>query len=243
MSTYNYINVVNDVLARFNEAPLTTATFDAGNTGNYKAVKDAVNSALRVINQEAFEWPFNYIEQTETLSAGENRYSYPNNAKTIDFHSFRIKRDNTLGNKTQKLYQMDYEEYLNKHIDDEYNDTNTGIRSIPKYVARAPGLEFVLWPVPDEDYELVYQYYQTHVDLILPSDVPNVPESFRHIITDGAAYYAYQFRSDYENADRVQQKFMEGIENMRKLYINRYEYVRDTRIIRDYSTISTLRTE
>jgi hypothetical protein len=52
-----------------------------------------VNSAVRHINQEEFEWPWNHVEASEVLLADEARYSYPYDAKTINMNTFRIKRD------------------------------------------------------------------------------------------------------------------------------------------------------
>jgi len=229
---YNYLGLVNDVLSRVNETRLDSSNFTSA-SGFYMVAKEAVNSSIRQINQDQFMWPFNYIEEEETLTAGTNRYSYPTNAKVIDFNNFRVKRNNTFGNETQHLKKMDYEEYVHKFIDDEYNTSATDIRDIPRFVAQAPGQEFVVWPVPDKAYELVYEYYILPVDLELYSDVPQMPEAYRHVIVDGAMYHAYQFRADYENADRMFQKFIDGIANMKSIYINRYEYARDTRIIRN----------
>jgi len=226
---YNYLALVNDVLEKTNDAPLTSSTF-ADADGFFSVAKDSVNSSIRFINQDQFDWPFNFVEEEEVLTAGEVRYSYPANAKKVDFHSFRIKRDDTLGNTTVRLRKVMYEEYLDRYIDDEYN-TSTGIRDIPRHVAQAPGQEFLIHPSPDEAYTLVYDYYILPVDLELYSDVPNMPEAFRHIIIDGAMFYSYQFRSDYENANLMYQKYIEGINNMKSIYINRYEYMRDTRLL------------
>jgi hypothetical protein len=125
---------------------------------------------------------------------------------------------------------MDYEEYLHKYIDDEYNPTDTGIRAVPRNVIRTPNQEFVLHPSPKEAYEVVYEYYALPVDLILFSDVPSLPPAFRHIIVEGASVYMYNFQSDTESQDRAAAKFTSQIQDMRKVYINRYEDVRDTRV-------------
>jgi len=226
---YNYLGLVNDICGRVNETPLTSSNF-ASAAAFYSTAKEAVNSSIRFINQDAFQWPFNYVEQEDTLTAGVLRYSYPTNAKLINFDTFRIKRDATFGNETSRLHVMDYEEYLDKFVDDEYNTSDTSIRSIPKYVARAPGNEFIVYPAPDQAYDLVYEYYSLPVDLNLYSDVPSTPKAYRHIIVDGAMYYVYFFRGDTETADRLFVKFKEGIANMRAIYQNRYEYVRDTRV-------------
>jgi hypothetical protein len=234
--SYNYLGLVNDVLGRFNETPLTSATLPTS-VGAYSVVKEGVNSAIRTINQQEFNWPFNYIEEEQTLSAGIMRYPYPTNAKSVDFNVFRIKRNDTFGNTTVHLGQMDYEEYLHKYIDDEYNSTDTGIRAVPRKVIRTPNQEFVLYPSPKEAYEVVYEYYALPVDLILYSDVPSLPSAFRHIIVEGASVYMYNFQSDTESQDRASAKFVSQIEAMRKVYINRYEDVRDTRVGNRHSVI------
>lgn len=228
--SYNFLGLVNDVLERTNDAVLTQSNFSSAD-GFYSVAKDSVNNSIRFINQDQFNWPFNFIEEEEILTPGEVRYSYPSNAKMVDFHSFRIKRDDTLGNKTMRLRKMMYEEYLDRYADAEYN-TATSIRDLPALVAQTPGQEFVVYPNPDKAYTLVYDYYMLPVDLILYSDVPSIPEAFRHVIADGAMFYAYQFRSDYENAQLMFNKYKDGIANMKSIYINRYEYVRDTRLAR-----------
>jgi|TARA_R110000796_G_scaffold13733_3_gene44244 hypothetical protein len=226
---YNYLNLVNDVSRRVNETELTSGNF-ATATGYYNTAKDAINSSIRLLNQESFQWPFNYVEQEDTLTAGDLRYDNPSNAKTLDFNTFRIKRDATFGNSTTLLKTMDYEEFLSRYADDEYNTSDTGIRSLPRTIVRAPGNQYIVHPSPDNAYELVYEYYSLPVDLILFSDVPSTPEAFRHVLTDGAMYYVQIFRNDNESAQMSLQKFQEGIKNMRAIYTNRYEYVRDTRI-------------
>lgn len=225
---YDYLGLVNDVNARLNEVQLTSSNF-ASATGFYQQAKEAVNAAIRYVNQSQFEWPFNHVEQEDELTAGTIRYAFPADMKTPDMETFRIKRDNTLGNDTRKLKVISYEEYLDKFIDQEYNDS-TGIRDIPQYVFRAPNGEYGVVPPPKEDYTLIYEYFRFPVDLINATDVPNIPERFRYIIVDGAMYYAYLFRSNTQDAVLSKDKFDEGIKDMRTLLVNRTEYVRSTAI-------------
>lgn len=226
--SYDYLGLVNDVNRRLNEVELTSANFSTA-VGFYSATKESVNSAIRFINQEQYEWPYNHVEQEDVVTKGEIRYPIPSDAKTVDFDSFRIKRDDTIGNATKRLKIISYEEYLDKFVDLEYN-TSTSVRDMPEYVFRAPSNEYGLVPPPNEEYEVVYEYYRLPVDLENPTDVPTVPEQFRHVIVDGAMYYAYLFRGNSQDATIMYQKFMEGIKNMRSLYINRYDYVRSTAI-------------
>lgn len=225
---YDFLGLVNDINRRLNEVALTTANF-ATTTGYYSFAKEAVNSSIRHINQEEFEWPWNHVEETLTLTASVSRYPYPIDAKTINFNTFRIKRNNTFGNDTVKLKNLTYEEYLEKYVDNEYN-VATGIEGIPEYIVRTPSREFILVPKPDNAYELVYEYYRLEYDLILDVDVPSLPESYRHVIIDGAMYYVHQFRGDTQQAQLAMTKFRDGIKYLRSLHMNRTDYVRDLRV-------------
>lgn len=230
---YNYLGLVNDVCQRVGEVELTSSNF-ASTVGQYSLYKQAVNASIRHINQDEYEWPFNHSEQTDTLVAGTTRYAYPANTKRIDFDTFRVLRDATFGNETIKLKQINYEEYLNHFIDAEYNTSNTGIRDTPRYVARTPSEEYVVYPSPDEAYSLRYELYTLPTDLSAATDVPSLPEAFRFIIGDGAMYYVDYFREDLEAAERKLVHFNEKIDNMRKNYINRFYRATDRRVIQSY---------
>ncbi|MGL4349193.1 MAG: hypothetical protein ACRCT2_01200 [Plesiomonas shigelloides] len=225
---FDFLSLVNDVNRRLNEVELTSANFD-GAIGYYAHAKDAVNSAIRHINFEQFEWPFNHVTQDETLSVGVTRYAFPSDIKSADMDTFRIKANTTFNNRTQKLRILSYEEYLDKYVDQEYNSTVT---DTPRYVFKTPDMGYGVSPAPKEAYEIVYEYYRVPVDLISSTDVPTVPEVFRHVINDGAMYYAYMFRSDLEASQLSLQKFQQGIKDMRTIYINRYDYARSTMIER-----------
>jgi len=236
---YDYIGLVNDINRRLNEVELISTNF-INAVGEYSMVKDSVNSAIRFVNQHEYEWPFNHVEAEETLTAGIVRYAYPPDAKSLAVNSFRIKRNATLGNTTRRLAVMAYEEYLDNHVDAEYN-TADNTRSLPRNVFRTPNLEFGFIPAPDKAYEVVYEYYRLPIDLINPTDVPTIPEQFRHILVDGAMHYLYLFRGETQEAALMQQRFESEIKSMRSLYINRYDYVRSTVINRSGSAISSSR--
>lgn len=236
---YNYLELVNEINRRLNEVELTSSTFTTAK-GFYQTAKDAINSSIRHINHEEYNWPWNHREEEEVLTAGIARYPYPEDVKLLNMNSFRIKKNSTLNVATTKLTIMDYQEYLDNHVDTEYN-TNTTIRSIPRFVVRTPSQEFIVLPNPDKAYELVYEYYQNPVSLSLSSDVPSVPKEFQHVIVDGAMFYAYQFRGDVQGSQLAQQKFEQGIKYMRSLYINRYDYLRSSMIVSSHGVSSNPR--
>lgn len=225
---YDFITLVNEVNRRLNEVELTSSNF-ATATGFYSTAKSAVNASIAHINAEEFNWPWNHILEEDTLIAGTSRYALPENAKTEDWNSFRIKRDNSTGDPSLLLKNITYQEYLDKYIDDEYN-TDASIRAKPEYVARTPSDEFVVWPKPDLSYNLAYEYYTYGFELDLHDDVPGIPSQYRHVITDGAMYYAYQFRADTAMANLALTKFKDGIKYMRTMHINNTPYLRDTRV-------------
>ena len=115
----NFLSLVNDVALRVNETQLTSSNFSTA-TGFYPQIKEAVNSSLRHINQAHFFWPYNHNTEEQTLEAGTSRYALPDNAKYVDFGSFRVKRDTDLNiNRGQRLLQLTYSEYLDNYVDQE----------------------------------------------------------------------------------------------------------------------------
>jgi len=225
---YDFLGLVNDVNHRLNEVSLTSANF-ATAVGYYSIAKDAVNSAIRHINQEEFEWPWNHVQTELVLAPGSMRYYYNADAKTINMNSFRIKRDNSLGVGTEKLKNLVYEEWLEKYADDEFN-TSTDIRGVPTHIVRTPSRELICHPVPDQAYTIVYEYYSLGYDLENALDVPSLPQQYRFAIVDGAMYYAFQFRGDTSAADVALRKFEKQIKDLRSININRTPYIRDRRV-------------
>lgn len=224
---YNFLSLVNTACNRLNEVPLNTGNFGAS-VGIYSAIKEGINWAVANINQQAFEWPFNHVEGNLALVPGQVRYPYPLTVKSVDFDAFRVIRNQEFGNETKKLKLISYEEYLDKHIDAEYNSDNESIRALPHKIFRTPSQQFGVYPPPDKAYTLHYEYYELSPPLVLPTDTPKIPESFSHIILDGAMFHGHMFKSDTDAAQLSLQAHNTGIGHMRSIYINRYDYVRST---------------
>lgn len=225
---YNYLDLTNEVLARFNEVTLTEGGFNSAR-GFQVQCKNAVNDALNYINQREFNWPFNYASTSQTLVAGQTRYTIPSTAKTVDYETFRISKDSSLGSDGVHLKQLNYYEYVEKYISQE--DTS-GVGSVPKYVVRTPDNNFLLYPYPDKAYTLKYEYYTTTTQLSGANDVPVIPEQFRQVIVDGATAYGYQYRGEAQQYAINFDRFDRGITNMQTLLSNRAEYIRSTVIYR-----------
>ena len=312
---YDYIGLVNDVNKRLNEVELVkTATVDTFTTaiGEYAMVKDAINVAIRQINQHEFSYPFNSDVNTSTLTAGVAKYSIPTTAKHIDYKTARIKKDTTIGSTGSNLLTMPYYEYIAKDYANQEDDiqsttinatsglsasvetisvtSSTGFSAtgtlfiggeqisytgilgndftgctrgansttaaiiaddvvvtqfinggVPRHIVRTPDNNYLLYPFPDKQYTLVFDFFKLPIDLIASTSVPSLPEQFRTVIVEGAMYTAYMFRGETQEAAIMKNNFEEGIKNMRTLYINRYDYVSSTVINRAASSMANSR--
>jgi len=222
---YTYLDITNEVLARLNEVSLTSSNFGSAR-GFQIQCKNAVNDAINYINHREFNWPFNHATQTEVLVAGQTRYTIPTTAKTVDYDTFRLVKDASLGSTGGALSRLDYKEYLDKYVDQEDDTTTQGGR--PLWVVRTPDNNYLLCPYPDKAYTLKYEYYDQPVSLTAAADVPSIPSAYRQVISDGATAYAYQYRGELDQYSANWARFQDGISNIRSILTNRYPYVRST---------------
>ena len=115
-------------------------------------------------------------------------------------------------------------------------DNNSGV---PRNIVRTPDNNYLLYPFPDKQYTIVFDFFTLPVDLTAVTDVPSLPEQFRTVIVEGAMYTAYMFRGETQEATIMKSNFEEGIKNMRTLYINKYDYVSSTLITRSSASSMT----
>jgi len=306
---YNYLGLVNDVNKRLNEVELTSSNFSSA-IGEYSMVKDAINVAIRFINQHEFSYPFNSAVNSTTVTPGVVRYDVPTNTKHIDYKTARIKKDTTLNSSGNNLSTMTYYEYISKDYasqEDEIESTTinatsglsatvetisvtsttgfsatgtlfiggeqvsyTGILGndftgctrgansttaatmadddivtqfsrggVPRNIIRTPDNNYLLYPFPDKQYTIVFDYFTLPTDLSAATDAPSLPEQFRTVIVEGAMYTAYMFRGETQEATIMKANFEDGIKNMRTLYINRYDYISSTMINRSATASMT----
>jgi len=113
-----YLTLTNNTLARLNEVQLTSTTFTSAR-GIQVQAKNAVNESIRYINQKEFSYPFNHATETKTLTAGTVRYSLPTSTKHVDYNTFRLIKDEDLGNSGGKLGILQYNDYINNYITQE----------------------------------------------------------------------------------------------------------------------------
>ena len=221
---YTYLDITNEVLARFNEVSLTSSNFSSAR-GFQTQCKNAVNDAINYIFQREFGWGFSHSEQTETLVAGTTRYNFDSTVYYADYETFRISKDESLGVAGVSLRVLDYKEYVDKYIDQE---TTSDVGGVPIFVFRTPNNNYGLYPYPDAAYTLKYDAYIKPTALSAATDVPLIPEQFRQVIVDGATAYGYQYRGEAQQYGINFTRFEDGIKQMQSLYLNSYDYIRST---------------
>ena len=122
----SYLTLTNKVIARLNEVALTSSNFGSSR-GIQTQCKNAINESVRFINQREFNYPFNNTTSTKTLTPGTVRYSLPSSTKTVDYNTFRVKKDSDLGVGGGRLATLDYHEYINNFITQEDNITTNNL--------------------------------------------------------------------------------------------------------------------
>ena len=148
--------------------------------------------------------------------------------RIIDYETFRISKDNTLGVAGTTLRVLDYKEYVDRYIDQE---TTSDVGGVPIYVFRTPDNNYGLYPYPDKAYTLKFdEHINKPTALSAATDAPSIPEQFRQVIVDGATAYAYQYRGEAQQYGINFSRFEEGIKHMQSILLNRDRYVRSTYI-------------
>ena len=295
-----YLTLTNAVITRMNEVALTSDTFSAAR-GVQIQCKNAVNDAIRYINQREFGYSFNHASNSSTLTAGVSKYSLPSNTKSLDYSTARIKKDTDLNAAGNNLINLNYYEYIDNdyaneeddiasttlngshsstvttltltstsdfdssgtvHIGGEQvtytgttgnditgctrgaNSTTAAIHAsgvtvtqfdgggIPTSIVRTPDNNYLLYPYPDKQYTLEFDYYTFPSDLSAHGDTTSIPDRFKPVIVDGATAYVYLYRGEQNQYQLNFQRFEQGIKNMQSLLINKYDYIRSSMIVR-----------
>lgn len=223
-----YLDLCNKVLRRLNEVEIAAAEFPDVR-GVHALVKDAVKAAIAKINQAEFEWPFNAAEHTQTLVAGQTEYSWPTYYKVADWNSFQIQKNESLNTGFKSLRPIDRDVWY-KEYKDQDNEAGLSGRGVPDFVFRSHGNGFGVTPSPDAAYSVRFRYYMDYTDLTLYSDETRIPASFDNVIVDGALYHLYMFKDNLESAQAAYMTFQDGMKSLQSIYINSYDYIRDTRV-------------
>jgi len=299
-----FLTLTNEVLVRMNEVSLTSATFTDAR-GVQVQSQNAVNEAIRHINQKEFAYPFNHATNSSTLVPGVVRYTIPTGTKYIDYNTARIKKNADVNSSGTNLTKLDYNEYISKEFasqEDEIKSTtldgshtdsvavltlasSTGFSAegsvfvgseqitytavsgntltgctrgangttaaayssgvvvtqfenggMPQFIVRTLDNNYLLYPFPDKEYTLIYDYFTFPDDLTAHGDTTSIPDRFKPVITDGATAFLYQYRGEMQQYQINFERFEDGIKNIQSLLINKFDYIRSTVLDRSPSS-------
>mgnify|MGYP003628340081 CR=1 FL=1 len=219
-----YINLVNELLRRVNDVVIDTADFNSVKNVQSTA-KDAINSSIREILQEAQEWPFTLQPYEQQLTVGTGVYSLPADLSKVDWDTFYLKPFE--GTNAKYLPVISYESYLRDFRANE-DMSGSGGHAVPSSAYKTQDNKFGITPLPNEQYLVEYRYWSFPNDLVLADDVSVIPDRFKSIIIDGAMMYLMRFRSNDQSAMVHAEKFKVGIKSMRRLIVDSPEVVSST---------------
>ncbi len=222
-----FLQLTNKVLKRINEVELTDTTFNSAR-GIHAVCKDAVVDAINEINQQEWEWPFNALDTTQTLIVGQNEYSWPTYFKAVDWESFEIMKNETLGVRSKNLLEIDRDQWYKflKPTDDDNSLTGVGV---PQYVFKSHGEKFGVSPSPDKPYNLYFRYYITPNDLVNYNDTTSIPTQYDNVIVSGALVHVNLFKENPQGVSIAEATYKKGLSNMYNSLIGYVDRVRDTR--------------
>ena len=236
-----YITLVNQLLRRINETELDTTGDGFGTVRNLQALsKDAINSSIREILQVSQEWPFILVTNTQTLTVGSGSYSFPADFSKVDWDTFYIKRHVTALNEPMRLPVISYTEYLKTYrpLEDTGGET---ARTVPQRIYQTQEGKFGITPLPNNTYEIEYRYWLFPADLSAFDDTCVVPDRFNTVVIDGAMMYIMRFRSNDQSGQIHEQKFKDGINNMRRLLLDSHLQITSTVTGNHFNTSSGTR--
>ncbi len=233
-----YITLVNQLLRRINETELDAAGSGFGDVRNLQALaKDSINSSIREILQISQEWPFTLTTNTQTLVVGTGVYDFPADLSKVDWDTFYIKKNETQQNEPRKLPVITFADYLRsfRPIEDIGGATS---RSVPLRIYQTQDSKFGVTPIPDAAYDIEYRYYSFPADLTAFNDVSVIPQRFNTVVIDGAMMYLMRFRSNDQSGQIHEKKFMDGIDNMRRLLLDTPLYITSTVTGRHFNSVT-----
>jgi hypothetical protein len=218
-----------------NEVQIDQADFP--NVKNVQALaKDAINSSIRQMLQDAQEWPFTLVTYEQTLTAGTNTYDFPADYSKADWDTFYVKQLSSENNTPKKLNLITYDQYLSSYRSVEELSGDSG-RTDPACVYTTQDTKFGVSPIPNASYVVEYRYWKYPADLIAFDDTSVIPDRFKHVVIDGAMMYMMLFRSNEQSASMHSKKFEDGIKMMRRLVVDPHVNVISTVIHRSNTTV------
>ena len=87
-----FIDLTNELIRKHGGVEISSTDFSSTRNTQSHA-KDSIKRAVDTIHTHQYNWPFNSLVHTQTLTVGENEYSWPSNFRDADLQSFYIEKD------------------------------------------------------------------------------------------------------------------------------------------------------
>lgn len=207
-----YLDIVNKLIRRMNEVELDSSNF--ATVGGVQAMlKDGVIDTLDQIFQHKYKWPFLAVDETQVLTIGDQEYPWPDDFLSVDWKSFRMVKDDTLGVRNRRLKFINREEWYESYRDDDY-DSNPSGRNLPEFVFNNHGLGWGLSPNPERAYTINYKYFRQGIRPELYSDVIDLPQEYEYLLIQGGLMHGYLFMDNNERSQIAEKRRDDGIQDM-----------------------------
>lgn len=222
-----YLDVVNAVLRDTNEVPLTQTNF-ASARGFHAFLKEAVNRALMDMANYSTEWPWlanlpldigvsAHSNEIETIRR-QAIYEIPPEASEVDWDTFVL--TDMRGKEAKQLKPISYEEWAHYgHADVLSNRTQEDIGEPVVIYRTKDGRGFGLSPVPDKQYRIQFNSWQSPAFLVNPMDTLPFADRYYTVLVHRARYYAWMFRENIEQARIARDDYTGAIKDMKRALI------------------------
>lgn len=222
-----YLALVNEVLQITNEVPLTSLTFSAAR-GFQMFVKNSVNRSLMDIVNESDEWPWlANAPLNPNLSVHSNEimtvrrqavYAFTSVSSAIDWDSFVI--ENLQAKETTPLSSIQLEEWKRYRASDAFLNRKERDLGVPTHIFRTPDHSgFQLTTIPDKAYRIRYNTWKAPTFLVNDTDTLPFSDQFYNVLVLKAAYYAWKFRENNEQAGMSRGDYTKAVSHMKRILI------------------------
>ena len=209
----NYLQLANKALLKMNEPEIDETLGLSSARGIQKTVLANVQLAYKDMVSDSVQWPFNYNDGLITTVINTFLYARETGTKVIDWDSFDLIITEDSITSSRKLHFADRAtERKLFRAEQIQQDVNTA--TTPYYVYSKKNGSIGLYPTPDKEYTITYEYWTHPPELTLDTDIPLIPEHFHDNLVEGALYHSFYTRSDYEAGDRYKGRFEKAIRQM-----------------------------
>lgn len=163
-----------------------------------------VNERQRMICDYKNFW-FLKVLRNSTLEEDEQDYLYPADASTIYKDDAILYLLNTTDNTQKILPMISFEEALKLYKPNETNKPEHWV---------ANKSSFRLYPIPDDDYNISFLYYQFLQDLVSAGDTNVLTNEMPNILIEGALAEAFSYLQELGDAQYHERKYEALLKNL-----------------------------